>query len=121
MAMMKNDILLIKFNITEGKKKVLDCGLYHFDSKPLIMKSQVPKMDFSKGELQSVPICIKIPGLEFKYWGAKSLRKIRSLIGKPLMVDRNTEQKMGLSFSKISVEVQIGKALPDTIHFRNER
>lgn len=78
-------------------------------------------MDFSKENLFYVPIWIKMPGLEFKYWSAKSLREIGSPVGKPLMVDKNTKQNMGLSFAKLLAEVQIGKALPDNVHFKNDK
>lgn len=77
-AMMKNGILLIRFNTEEGKEEVLDEGIYHLNSKPLIVRAWTPKMDFSKDELWFVPIWIKMSGLEFKYWSTKSLSKISS-------------------------------------------
>ncbi|KAM3304324.1 hypothetical protein P3S67_015356 [Capsicum chacoense] len=92
--MMKNGIFLVRFTSEEGKDEVLYGEIYHFDNKPLIVKEWVPEMDFSKEELYSVPIWVKLPGLEFKYWSAKSLSKIDNLIGKPLMVDKNTEQQI---------------------------
>lgn len=118
---MKNGILLVRFTFEEGKDEVLHGEIYHFDNKPLIVKEWVPEIDFSKEELYSVLIWVKLPGLEFKYWSAKSLSKIDSLIGKPLMVDKNTEQKIGLSFAKSLIEVQIERALSEVIQFKNEK
>ncbi|XP_059291730.1 uncharacterized protein LOC132045203 [Lycium ferocissimum] len=57
----------------------------------------------------------------FKYWSAKGLSKIGRLVGKPLMVDKNTENKLGFNFAKLLVEVKIGSKLPDVIYFKNER
>ncbi|XP_060211616.1 uncharacterized protein LOC132639151 [Lycium barbarum] len=120
-AMLKNGIMLVRFDSAEGKNEVIQGGIYHFDNKPLIVKAWDADMDFSREELYSVPIWIKLPALDFKYWSAKGLSKIGSLVGKPLMVDKNTEKKVGLNFAKLLVEVKIGSALPDTIYFRNER
>ncbi|XP_059290290.1 uncharacterized protein LOC132043842 [Lycium ferocissimum] len=75
----------------------------------------------SRERAYSVPIWIKLHALDFKSLSAKGLSKIGSLVGKPLMVDKNTEKKVGLNFAKLLVEVKIGSALPDTIYFRNER
>lgn len=50
-------------------------------------------MGFTKEELATVSIWIKLPGLYFKYWIIKGLNKIESLVGKLLMVDKNTAKK----------------------------
>lgn len=52
-------------------------------------------------------IWIKFPGLDFKYWSKKGLSKI----GKPLMVDQNTEDRNGLNFARLLVEVQNGSTI----------
>ncbi|KAM3337573.1 hypothetical protein P3S68_031898 [Capsicum galapagoense] len=74
-------------------------------------------MEFSKEELSTVPIWVKLPGLEFKYWSKKGLSKIGSLIGKPLMVDTQTEKKLGLSFARLLTEVKVGAKLPEKVFF----
>ncbi|XP_016461203.1 uncharacterized protein LOC107784572 [Nicotiana tabacum] len=78
-------------------------------------------MEFTKEELYTVSIWIKLPGLDFKYWNQKGLSKIGSLVGKPLMVDQNTERKIRLNFARLLVEVDMDAKLPDTILFRSEK
>ncbi|XP_075083268.1 uncharacterized protein LOC142167018 [Nicotiana tabacum] len=78
-------------------------------------------MEFTREELYTVPIWIKLYGLDFKYWRPKGLSKIGSLIRKPLMVDQNTEKKLGLNFARLLVEVGMDTILPDCILFRNEK
>lgn len=51
----------------------------------------------------------------------KGINKFRSLIGKSLIVDKNIENKMGLNFAKLLVEVKIGSHFPEMIHFQNEK
>lgn len=117
--MMKKGILLVRFNNKEGTIKVLQGVIHHFDRKP-IMKAWKTEIDFSKEEMFFVPIWVKLPGQEFKYRSIKGLNKIGSLIGKPLLVDRHTKQKIDLSFAKLLVEVQIRKPLLEMVHFRYE-
>lgn len=68
--MMKNDIVLIRFETTESQSKVLQGRINHFNCKPFIVKAWSPKLEFTKESL-SVPIKIKMPGLHFKYLSAK--------------------------------------------------
>ncbi|XP_060182880.1 uncharacterized protein LOC132612810 [Lycium barbarum] len=119
-VLMKNGIMLVRFDSEEGRNDAVQGGFYHFDNKPFIVKAWTPDMEFTREELQSVPIWIKLPGLEFKYWSPRGLSKIGSLIGKPLMVDKQTETKLGLSFASLLIEVKVGKELPDEVLFRNE-
>ncbi|XP_060183185.1 uncharacterized protein LOC132613154 [Lycium barbarum] len=103
-AMLKNGVIIVRFDTEMGKNDVIQAGIYHFDSKPFIVKAWNSDMDFSREELRTVPIWVKLPGLDFKYWSPMGLSKIGSLIGKPLMVDKNIERKAGLNFARLMVE-----------------
>lgn len=103
-----------------GRMKSLKMVFFILDNKPLIVNVWTPDMEFSKIELSTVPLWIRFPRLEFMYLGAKGLSKIGSLIGKPLMVDKNTEKKVGLQFARMLVEVTVGDQFPEEIYFRNE-
>ncbi|XP_070025730.1 uncharacterized protein [Nicotiana sylvestris] len=80
-----------------------------------------PELEFTREELLTVPIWIKLPDLDFKYWSQKGLSKIGSLIGKPLMVDQNTDKRIGLKFARLLVEVEMNTKFPDVVKFRNEK
>ncbi|KAH0652597.1 hypothetical protein KY289_030275 [Solanum tuberosum] len=120
-AMLKNGIVIVRFDTKVGKQEVLQGGIYHFDNKPFIVKAWNPDMEFTREELRTVPIWIKLSGLDFKYWSPKGLSKIGSLVGKPLMVDHNTERKIGLNFARPLVEVEMDTTLPEVILFRSEK
>ncbi|KAG5586279.1 hypothetical protein H5410_046713 [Solanum commersonii] len=98
-VMLKNGVVLVRFYTAVGINEVIQGGIYHFDSKAFIVKAWTPNMKFSRDELYTVPIWIKLPGLDFKYWSQKGLSKIGSLVRKPLMVDQSTEKKTGLNFA----------------------
>ncbi|KAH0675410.1 hypothetical protein KY285_023211 [Solanum tuberosum] len=79
------------------------------------------KLEYSLQGKNYVPIWIKLSGLDFKYWSPKGLSKIGSLVGKPVMVDHNTERKVRLNFARLLVEVQLDTMLPEVILFRLEK
>lgn len=120
-SMMKNGIVMMSFDNEVGKNDVIQGGIYSFDNKPLIVKVWTPDMEFSREELQSVPIWIKLACLDLKYWSARGLSKIGSLVGKPLMVDKYTERKLGLNFARLPVEVKVVEELLNEVMFRNEK
>lgn len=88
-SMLKNGIVLVRFDTEIGENKVIQGGIYHFDNKPFIVKAWTADMEFTRDELYTVPIWVKLPGLDFKYWSSKGPSKIGSLVGKPIMVDQH--------------------------------
>lgn len=105
--MLKNGVIVVRFEIKTGKKhEVIRGGIYLFDNKPLIVKACSPELEFTKEEHLTVSIWVKFPGLDFKYWSKKELCKIGSLDGKSIMVDHNTEKRNDLNFARLLVEVE---------------
>lgn len=102
--MSKYEIILNRFDSGVGMNNIIQGGIYHFDNKPFIMKAWSLEMEFTREELHTVPIWIKSPGLDFKYWSPKGLRRIGNLFCKPLMVDQNIERKVGLNFARLLVD-----------------
>ncbi|KAM3268133.1 hypothetical protein P3S67_031683 [Capsicum chacoense] len=119
--MLKNGVIVMRFDTLLGKQDVLQGGIYHFDHKPFIVKEWTHELEFTKEELKTVPIWVKFPDLDFKYWSKTVLSKIGSMIGKPIMVDQNTEARNGLKFARILVEVELDSKLPVEIKFKNEK
>lgn len=93
--MLKNRIILVRFDSELGENEVVQGGIYHFDNKPFIVKAWSPNMKFTREEMHTVPIWVKFSGLNFKYCNAKGLSKIGSLVGKPLMVTITLSKRFG--------------------------
>ena len=55
-----------------------------------------------------------------KYWGANTLMKLTSRIGKPIKTDKVTAQKERWDAVRVMAEVKFGDELPDQIEFENE-
>lgn len=54
--MLKNGVILVRFDIEVGKNEVIEGGIYHFDNKPFIVKAWSPDMEFTRDEINTVPI-----------------------------------------------------------------
>ncbi|KAH0748715.1 hypothetical protein KY290_027947 [Solanum tuberosum] len=59
--MLKNGVIVVRFESEIGKQEVLQGGIYHFDNKTFIFKEWTRELEFTKEELQSVPIWNKLP------------------------------------------------------------
>lgn len=119
--MLKNEIILVRFDTVCEGNEVIQGRIYHFDNKHLIVKAWEVDIEFTREALHTVSIWVKLHGLDFKYWSAKGLSEIGNLIGKPIMVDHNTEQKKGLNFARLLIEMEVDSNLADKIIFKNER
>lgn len=120
-AMVGKGLFLIRFTTMENCQKVINGGTQFFDSKPVIIKPWSEEINYAKDPIKQVPVWIKLPGLEVKYWGEKSLFKIAGQVGQAIRVDQATKNRDKLMFAKILVEVTIGQHYPKCIQFVNEK
>ncbi|KAL2922928.1 2 3-bisphosphoglycerate-independent phosphoglycerate mutase [Bienertia sinuspersici] len=120
-SMVGRGLLLVRFNTLEQCDKALAGDPQFFDSKPLIMKRWNPDIELHKENVKTVPIWIRMPNLELKYWGQGCLHKLGDIIGTTLKVDNVTLNKDRLAYARILVEVELDKELPDYIRFQNEK
>ena len=44
---------------------------------------------------------VQLPDLDLKDWSASSLSKLASLLGTPIMVDKNTEEKSTVRYARV--------------------
>ena len=111
----ENGWLVYEFKEEKDKLDVLNGGPYLVYGRPLMLKSMPEYFDFSKKEMSSVPVWVKLPNLPLKCWSIRSLSKICSLIGKPIQCDRLTATKARISYARVLIEVDLRESLPDTI------
>lgn len=117
---MKKRIYIVRFQSMESRKKALDDGVKLFDKKPLIVEPWSPNMDMKKTEVEKVPIWVKFPELDLKYWGPLSLKKIAGIIGTLIKADRATTERELLSYAWVMIEVSVRLDLPNVIEFMDE-
>lgn len=68
-AQVNRGVFLVRFTQAESKMKVLEEGVQIFDKNPVIIKPWTPYVDTKKESFSTVPIWIRLPGLDIKYWG----------------------------------------------------
>lgn len=55
-SMLKNGVILVRFDSTIAKQEVLNVWICHFDNKPFIVKAWSPYLEFTRQKLLNVPI-----------------------------------------------------------------
>ncbi|KAL2922528.1 hypothetical protein RDABS01_014019 [Bienertia sinuspersici] len=114
-------LFLVRFNTKEHCEKVIAGDPLFFDSKPVIIKQWKPDMELHKDSVKTIPICIRFPKLDHKYWGSRCLHKLGDNIGTTLKIDQVTFNRERLAYACLLVEVSLDKALPDKVVFKNEK
>ncbi|CAK8569173.1 unnamed protein product [Lathyrus sativus] len=106
---------ILRFKSFTDRDEVLLRGPYMLRNIPLLIREW--KLDFKiKDELlRTLPIWVKLPQLPIVLWGDTSLNKIGSALGKPIMTDECTANRLRVSYACILVEMDITKELPQSI------
>ncbi|XP_058766375.1 uncharacterized protein LOC131639973 [Vicia villosa] len=110
---------LLRFKSHDDMDAVMMKGPYTLRNIPLIIKEWRPDYNVKEVLLRTLPIWIKLPKLPLHLWGARSLNKIGSILGVPLVTDECTAHKLRVSYAWILVEVDITRKLPDEITIKD--
>ncbi|XP_058748829.1 uncharacterized protein LOC131621809 [Vicia villosa] len=102
---------IIRFQSQSDLDAVLMKGPYTLRNIPLMIKEWKPDFNLKRDMLRTIPLWVKLPRLPLHLWGAKSLSKIGSALGVPLVTDECTASKLRVSYARILVEVDITKEL----------
>ncbi|XP_074290286.1 uncharacterized protein LOC141617016 [Silene latifolia] len=119
-AFLPNGLFVVRFATIEHHNLVLKKGMFLFDGKPVIIRPWEPNTKITKVSVKTVPIWIKLVGLDLKFWGAKCLEKLASIVGKFIRIDDLTIERTLLGFARVMVEVTIDQQFPDKIKFEDE-
>ncbi|XP_058784859.1 uncharacterized protein LOC131659723 [Vicia villosa] len=110
---------IVRFRNREDKTAVLMRGPYTIHKKPILLHDWTHKFTLQDDILRVLPIWVMFPQLPLVYWGEKSLGKITSAIGKPLMTDECTAKKLRVSYARVLIEVDVTKELKQYITIRD--
>ncbi|XP_058782915.1 uncharacterized protein LOC131657547 [Vicia villosa] len=96
---------ILRFHSHDDMDAVLMRGPYTLRNISLMLREWKPDFNLKRDMLRTVPLCVKLPKLPLHLWGEKSLSKIGSAIGVPLVTDECTTNKLRVSYARILVEV----------------
>ncbi|KAJ8422945.1 hypothetical protein Cgig2_033140 [Carnegiea gigantea] len=88
--------VVLLMQIHHIRDQVLRRKLFFFDKKPILIKAWNKDLVIDRD--------VMFLGLDIKYWGASSLSKIGSLIGNPIMMDKQTKEMKLLDYARIIIE-----------------
>ncbi|CAK8531390.1 unnamed protein product [Lathyrus sativus] len=106
---------ILRFKSFTDRDEVLLRGPYMLRNIPLLIREWRPDFKIKDELLQTLPIWVKLPQLPIVLWGDTSLNKIGSALGKPIMTDECTANRLRVSYARILVEMDITKELPQSI------
>src|SRR4051812_28092191 len=110
---------ILRFHSLDDKDLVLTKGPYTIHNMPMLLTDWKPNFDLKKDMLRTIPIWVTLPHLPIHLWGQKSLSKIGSALGTPVVTDECTANKLRVSYARILVEMDITKALVSEINIRD--
>nr|GEW66201.1 hypothetical protein [Tanacetum cinerariifolium] len=113
-------IFYFKFKSEEGMKKVLESGLWMIQNVPLVLNIWEPGIWLAKTEPSSIPIWVCVYNIPLELCNGNGIRKIMSVVGKPLLMDKMTRErclkKAGkMDFARVLVEVSSEDDLPNVL------
>lgn len=114
-----DDYFLLKFNTHKDMDDVMLRGPYTVRNMPMLLREWKPGFNLKQDMLRTLPIWIQLPQLPLHLWGARSLGKIGSALGKPITTDECTAKKYRVSYARILVEVDVTQKLPNDITIRD--
>jgi hypothetical protein len=110
---------LLRFHSSTDKDVVLMQGPYTIRNMPMLLRDWKPDFSLKRDMLRTLPVWVKLPQLPLYLWGAKSLSKIGSALGNPLVTDECTAHKLRVSYARILIEMDVTQELPQSITIRD--
>jgi len=86
----------------------------------MLVKGWNPNMDLQTDAIRSLPLWVRLPSLDIKYWGVECLSKLGSLLGIPIKTDKITKDKQAIHYARLLVEMPIEGPFPEHVDFFNE-
>ncbi|XP_062119382.1 uncharacterized protein LOC133833143 [Humulus lupulus] len=119
-ARMNARFTMVKFRDEATRDLVLESGVVHFDRKLVVLRPWTTDIESLKS-IKSVPIWIRLPDLGLQYWGVNCLSALVITIGKPIMIDKITQNRSMIKFARVLVEMEIANTLPKFISYFNDK
>ncbi|KAL5730377.1 hypothetical protein ACHQM5_003203 [Ranunculus cassubicifolius] len=95
----------------EEREAVIDQGPILMAGKIFVIKPWSPEIEENKGQIKTLSLWVKMWNVPKHLWNKKGISKIASSIGRPQFMDKNTEGKRMLSFTRVYIEVSAEKEL----------
>lgn len=92
---------------------------YTIRNMPMLLRKRKLGINLKQDMLRTLPIWAKLPQLPLHLWGAKSLSKIGSVLGTPMVTDECTANELRVSYARILVEVNVTQELKKEVTIKD--
>ncbi|PNX83937.1 hypothetical protein L195_g039987 [Trifolium pratense] len=87
----------------------------------MFLHEWTPEFTLKDDLLRVLPIWVTFPQLPLIFWGEKSIGKIASALGKPMMTDECTAKKLRVSYARVLIEIDVTTELKNCITIRDPK
>ncbi|XP_039161739.1 uncharacterized protein LOC104455464 [Eucalyptus grandis] len=104
---MSNGKGLFMFRIPdrEFRRSVLESGRITVARIPLVLQQWTPGLELRRETHRVVHVWVRLSNIPFSCWSAHFIGRVASALGKPLYVDKSTEQVNSLTFARVCIEI----------------
>ncbi|GJR73791.1 reverse transcriptase domain-containing protein [Tanacetum coccineum] len=115
--LMKTDdgVFLFKFSTKEGLEQVLQKGPWMIRHSPILLSKWPPTLSLKKGEVNNVPVWVKLFTVPVLAYSGDGLSLIATQIGKPIMLDAFTSSMCVDLWGRISFARALIKVCADSV------
>lgn len=114
-------VFIFKFEEEKEMNWVLQQGTWLVGGvKPLVLRRWSEGVKLDPSCFDTTQVWDLLPNLYVRFWDDDIFEKIGSALGKPVFIDKVTENQERLSFARILVEITATKALKNEVSFHGE-
>ncbi|KAF6153373.1 hypothetical protein GIB67_003563 [Kingdonia uniflora] len=115
MTLKRNNNYFFRFGNDEDRERVLEMGSFHLASRMLIIRPWRHFIEFEPTEVSSIPIWVILKDVPDQFMNDEGIGLIASIVGKPLCLDRASEERKHKSIIRVCVEVEVSGLLPRSL------
>lgn len=119
-GMVNKVVFLIRFLHKEHQEQACDMSGVLFDKKPFIVKPWTPSISYEKSSLSRIPIWVKLPKFDVRYWTEAMLCTIVGYLGTLIKVDNATITKSRMMFARVMIDMNVEDGFLEELYFSNE-
>ena len=115
---MADGFLLFKFHSYDAGQWILDDGPWFVSGRPLILRRWTADISMSRDNLETIPVWVRLPNLNFCFRTSSALSKIASVIGNLKCMDHATATGTRYAFARVCVEVGLDAEFPTELRMK---
>lgn len=110
-----DSIFLFEFDLAEDRITAIEQGSVFISSRLFLIRPWHLFVEQDIQEMKTFPIWLNLKNIPIHLWNAKGISMITSVLGIPLLTDKNTLARTRMSFARVCIEIEADFNYPATI------